>query len=66
MPCTKGLSLAAGEQLQVVTAAGVEDRGFPDGLNAVDAMLLARSMAPYHRPDSTSGRRGSDLMDLLD
>ena len=35
-------------------------------MNAVDAMLLARSMASYHRPDSTSGLRGSDLMDLLD
>ena len=61
----EGLSLVAGEQLQVVTAAGVEDLGSPDGMSAAGATLLARSMASYRRPDSTSGRCGSDLMGLL-
>ena len=61
----EGLSLVAGEQLQVVTAAGVEDLGSPDGMSTAGATLLARSMASYRRPDSTSGRRGSDLMGLL-
>ena len=49
----------------MVTAAGVEDLGSPDGMSVADATLLARSMASYRRPDSTSGRRGSDLMGLL-
>ena len=61
----EGLSLVADEQLQVVTAAGVEELGAPDGMSVAAATLLARSMASFRRPDSTSGRHGSDLMGLL-
>ena len=61
----EGLCLVAGQKLQVATAAGVEVLGAPDGMSAPSSTLLARSMAAFRRPDSTAGRRGTDLMGLL-
>ncbi|MDK8475830.1 MULTISPECIES: type VII secretion protein EccCa [unclassified Corynebacterium] len=61
----EGLCLVAADTLQAVTAAGVEELGTPDYLGTAAATIMARRMAVFRRPDSTSGRRGNDLLGLL-
>jgi len=61
----EGLCLVAADTLQAVTAAGVEELGTPDSLGTASATIMARRMAVFRRPDSTSGRRGNDLLGLL-
>lgn len=64
-----GIFLVAGEDLQVVTAAGDEVLGVPDDVDAETALLVARQLAQYRRPDLRgavrSRRRSNDLMDLV-
>lgn len=64
-----GIFLVADEKLQVVTAAGEEVLGVPDMVSAPDALLLARNLARFRRPDSYRGIRTrkhkNDLLDLV-
>ncbi|AVH87691.1 Type VII secretion protein EccCa/type VII secretion protein EccCb [Corynebacterium camporealensis] len=63
----EGLCLRAEEGLHVVTAAGEESLGAVDELDEASAVLLARSLASFRRPEeqATRSRVGSDLLGLL-
>ncbi len=53
--------------LRVMTQSGDEPLGAPDGLNAAQALNLARRLAPCRRPAGTVATRtaGGDLLGLL-
>ncbi|MDO5031274.1 type VII secretion protein EccCa [Corynebacterium sp.] len=67
----EGIYLHADEQLRVVTAAGEEEIGACDVVDYADAVLRARSLAPFRRPERGEGGnaprrgRGGDLIDLV-
>ena len=64
----EGICLLSSETLQVSTIAGQEELGRAEKATAPEALLAARTMAKYRRPQSAAlerGRRGNDLLGLL-
>lgn len=65
----EGLALDLDGELWVHTAGGKEKLGSPDYMTMVQAVALARRMAPYYRPDIPRGgvelTQNNDLLPLL-
>ncbi|RNE48869.1 cell division protein FtsK [Corynebacterium alimapuense] len=62
----EGLVLSADDRLRAHTSAGPEILGSPDVLRTEEAVLLARALTCYRRPEEiTSANGGRDLTSLI-
>ena len=61
----EGLSLTADGELLAHTAAGVEKLGEADALRPEEAVILARALTRFRRPDAATVAGGRDLTSLI-
>ena len=61
----EGLALSADGDLTAHTAAGVEKLGDADRMRPEEALILARALTRFRRPDGATAAGGRDLMSLI-